>query len=179
MVLDKFDIPQVEEFTRGLIFNMDQCDNGDGSQCTTIDLGLRNYGSLCQTYCESVRRWGRAVFTGAEVFDPGVQTLLSVSGHQLLARARVILARGNEYEDVCEPLQNKPFLEGQIQVLERLLKGWVTPARSVGPAAHYQIEETAAEKIKSDIAALPQLPAGWQPADPRQKAILQRTTRRR
>jgi hypothetical protein len=119
------------------------------------------------------------VFPGVAPFDPSVEKLLSDSGHQLISRARVILSRGVEYEDVCFTLQHKSYLEHSIQVMDRLLKGGVSPRRSVGPAARCQPAEAVVENNRAQIALLPQLPVDWQPDDPRQKAFLQRLPRRR
>jgi hypothetical protein len=68
-----FDLSEVRDFAANLGARMDRCDNGEGMECANLDGTLRQYAILCCEFCEHVRQWGRAIFTGQAAFDPEVE----------------------------------------------------------------------------------------------------------
>jgi len=166
-----FDLVEVREFAANLAARSDRCDNGEGLECASLDDTLRHYAALCCEFCEGVRQWGRAVFAGRVAFDPQVERVLLEEGARLYSRAMDLLAYGQKAEVPCYTLDGQAVLQAALLGLYQLLVGWVTPQLAVGPSARQglPLDPVTAEEARRRIAALPPLPASWQPADPRQQ----------
>lgn len=171
-----FDLAELRGFAADLDARMNRCDNGEGMECASLDDALRHYASLCCEYRERVRQWGRAVFTGRVAFDPDVESLWLDEGLKLYSRAVGLLAYGQSAEVPCYILDGQAVLRSALWELSQILSHWVTPKLAVGPSARQGLAATptTAEEIRRRIAALPPLPADWQPADPVQQAQLKR-----
>ena len=92
--MTRFDLAGVHEFTVGIGTRMDQCDDGEGAECATLDNALRRYAKLCCEFIEGVRGWGDAVFSGRAKFDPEVERVWRDEGQRLQARAMELLGAG-------------------------------------------------------------------------------------
>ncbi|MCI0680873.1 MAG: hypothetical protein L0Y71_02115 [Gemmataceae bacterium] len=176
-----FDLAEVRGFAAELGARMDRCDNGEGLECAQIDGTLRHYAVLCCQFCEQVRLWGRAIFSGQAAFDPKVEQVWLDEGMRLLQRASELWAYGQEREGDCFVLEAGASLGAALWRLERLLTGWVTPKLAVGPLARQgaALTPTGAEEVRKRIEALPPLSADWQPIDPRQRARFRKLQQRR
>ena len=171
-----FDLTDVRRFAADLGARMDRCDNGEGMECANLDATLRHYAGLCCEFRECVRAWGRSVFAGRVTFDPETERVWREEGARLYARSTQHLADGQQAEGGCYTLEGQHALRSALWGLDQLLSGWVTPKLSVGPAARLgsTLTGTALEAAKERAAALPPLPADWQPADPRQQALFKK-----
>lgn len=176
-----FDLVEVRNFAADLDARMVRCDNGEGMECASLDDALRHYATLCCHFREGVRQWGRAVFAGRVAFDPEVESVWLNEGKQLYARAVEMLAYGQNAEVPCYILDGQAVLRSALWDLAQLLGGWVTPKLAVGPSARHRVAHppAALEEARERIAALPPLPADWQPSDPRQQNQFRRLRRRR
>lgn len=167
-----FDLAGVRAFVSDVDARLDRCDNGEGLMCANLDDTLRHYARVCCEYREAVRHWGREVFAGRAAFDPEVETELLAHGEALYHRAQNLFAYGEEMADgPCYALEGRATLRAALLGVYELLTKWVTPALSVGPSARGALvlapEVVAA--MRARLAALPPLPADWQPADARQR----------
>jgi hypothetical protein len=176
-----FDLADVRRFTADLDARMDQCDNGEGMECANLDGTLRLYAALCCEFREQIRRWSSAVFAGQVAFDPEVERTLLDKGYRLLERASDLWSYGQARQGDCFELEAGAPLGSAIWRLERSLDNWVTPKLAVAPLARLGVALTpeATEEARRRIAALPPLPADWQPTDPRQRARLKKLRQRR
>jgi hypothetical protein len=169
-----FNLAEVRGFAADLYDRMERCDNGEGMVCATLDATLKTYATICCTFSERLRRWGREVFAGRVAFDPAVEEEWLQQGTQLYSRALEMLAQGQKVEGPCYTLDGQGVLYGALSDLYRLLRGWVTPKRAVGPGARQglKLEPTAEKEARQRIANLPPLPANWQPDNARQQMRL-------
>ncbi len=176
-----FDFAEVRHFTAELDARMNRCDNGEGLECANLDGALRHYAVLCCEFCEHIRQWGRAIFYGQAAFDPEVENLWLHEGHELYRRASQLWAHGKDMQGECFVLDNGAALGSALWQLERLLTIWVTPKPAVAPLARHGLPLMGAAKDEAQqrIAALPALPADWQPSDPRRGPLLRKLGRRR
>jgi hypothetical protein len=176
-----FDLADVRRFTADLDARMDQCDNGEGMECTNLDGTLRQYAILCCEFRERVRQWGRAIFHGQAAFDPEVEGLWLHEGHALYRRASDLWAYGQERHGECFVLENGAALGSALWRLERLLTTWVTPKLAIAPLARHGVALTQAakEETQKRVDALPPLPADWQPTDPRRRPLFRKLQQRR
>ncbi len=179
-----FDLAEVREFTATIDARLKQCDNGEGMVCATLEESLRHYAGLCIEFREGVRAWGRAVFTGRVIFDPEVERLVLVEGNKLLnqAVAKADHAGMMEYDHsrtpeagCCYVMEGLQPLRSALWGLSRLMNDWITPALSISPGPrvrrHHTPEQLGA--ILTRLAAMPPLPADWQPDDPKQRQELE------
>lgn len=168
-----FDLADVRRFTAELDARMSQCDNGEGMECANIDGTLRHYAELCCEFCQRVRQWGRAIFYGQAAFDPEVEKLWLDEGVELHRRASGLWSHGQELQGECFVLENGAALGSALWRLERLLSSWVTPQPAVAPLARHglALAEDAEGEARKRVAALPSLPADWQPMDPRRRLL--------
>lgn len=174
-----FDLAEVRSFTEGLNARRERCDHAEGTDCANLDGTLSSYALVCRDYCLGVRQWARAIFYGKAAFDPQVETLLLMIGRDLHQRASELWAYGKEMEGDCFVLEGGAPLGATLWQLERLLTTWVTPQRSVAPLARHGVPTDGVDEAQRRIAALPQLPADWQPVDPRQSTVLRKIMTRR
>lgn len=164
-----FDLAEVRRFTDEIDVRLDQCDNGEGMECTNLDGTLQQYAILCRDFTEQVREWRRAIFYGQAAFDPEVENLWLSQGFELLRRASELWDHGQDRADDCFVLENGAPLGATLWKLERLLRSWTVPERAVSPAARHGITMPPEQLSEAHdrLAALPALPANWLPADPR------------
>ncbi len=176
-----FDLAEVRNFTADIDARLKQCDNGEGMGCSNLDESLRLYATLCREFRAGVRAWGRAVFGGYVEFDPEVEKIVLQDGNRLLALATAKAAHAQAMEFGCYTLDGRTILQSALWELSRLMNGWVTPGLSVGPAARVRLHHTPEqlEAILVRLAAMPPLPADWQPDDPEQRRAFQRIRDRR
>ena len=168
-----FDLAEVRRFAADLDARMDRCDNGEGLECANLDKTLHWYATSCWEFCEHVREWGRAIFSGQAAFDPAVEQVWLDEGIQLSRRANELWAYGQEKtQGVCYVLEGGAVLGAALWRLERLLANWVTPKLAIAPIVRLGFASTAKDEVQRRVDALPPLAADWQPADPRQRARL-------
>jgi hypothetical protein len=176
-----FDLAEVRRFTADLDARMNQCDNGEGMECANLDDTLRHYAELCCEFHERVRQWGQAIFYGQAAFDPQVEKLWLDEGTELSRRAHELWTHGEEVKGNCFVLESGAQLGSALWQLQRLLSGWVSPKPAIAPLARHGIARTPAAKdeTRQRIAALPPLPADWQPVDARQRTLFKKLQNRR
>jgi hypothetical protein len=169
-----FDLPEALGFASDLDAGMDRCDNNEGPESPTLDDVLQTYAQLCREFCDQIRQWGDAVFSGRSEFDTEVERVLKEGGSRLYARASAILAYARQRAVMSSPpYESHLALHAALWDLDRLLKGWVTPKLAVGPSAKRwrHPEQAATEEGRRRVASLPPLPADWQPHDPQLRAL--------
>lgn len=169
-----FDVAEVRDFAADMDARMDRCDSGEGVECANLDGALRHYANLCCEFGESVREWGRAVFSGEAAFDPEVERIWLDEGVRLYRRATELWAYGQNLEGKCFVLEGGATLGSALWRLERLLSDWVTPKRAIAPLVRLGVVVNAgdAEQVQERVDALPPLSRDWQPSDPRQRSRL-------
>lgn len=170
-----FEFAAVRGFADDLNARLSRCDNGEGMECATLDDSFRHYATVCRELRENIRRWGRAVFAGRVAFDPEVERVWLTEAKALSNRAVLLLSDGRRAGDnCCWALDGRVALQAALYELNDLITDWVTPQRSVGPAARLglPLDPAAAEEAQRRLDALPPLPSDWQPADPVQRARL-------
>ncbi|WP_406697861.1 hypothetical protein V5E97_03335 [Singulisphaera sp. Ch08] len=168
-----FDLAEVRNFAAYLDSQMRLCDNGEGIECSTLDIALQHYAKLCCDYSNEVRQWGREIFTGRVAFDPKVEQAWREEGLRLFSRALEMASHGQSVEGPCYILDGQKLLWAALFKLHRLLDGWVTPKLAVGPSARQglALNPSAAEEAHRRIDSLPPLPRDWQPVAPHQQAL--------
>jgi hypothetical protein len=171
-----FDLAEVRRFTEELDVRLNRCDNGEGTECTNLDGTLQEYAILCRDFTEQVREWRRAIFYGRAAFDPEVEYLWLSQGFELHRRASELWDKGQDRQYDCFVLENGAPLGAAIWQLERVLRHWTPPERALSPAARHGISIPADQlsEAQKRLAALPSLPATWQPADPRLQKLFQK-----
>jgi hypothetical protein len=174
-----YDLAEVRDFTAGIGTRMDRCLNGEGTDCAAPDAALRHYAELCREFCDQVRRWGDAVFSGRVEFDPEVERVLKEEGWRLHSRVMEALSHTEMTGTQRDTLSELTASQIALSELDRLLNGWVTPKLAVGPSAtrwKYPDQAATEEEIRQ-VASLPPLPADWEPDDPGQPAVFREIRR--
>ncbi len=171
-----FELDEVRGFAAELDTRLDQCDNGEGMECATLDAALKRYAQLCCEFREGVRQWGRAVFSGRVAFDPEVEFAWRDGGWKLYLRALDMWNHGQKSDLPCNNLEAQIVLQAALWDLYRLLNRWVTPKLAVGPSARQAaaLDPAKADEVRRQIESLRPLPPGWQPDDPHQRAIFRK-----
>lgn len=161
--MPKFDLAETHEFTSRLNLQLDQCDNGEGFECATLDETLINYGIHCYRFAFGVNHWARAVFSGETPFIAEVETAWRTEGQRLLDRARRMRAKAEMAEVLCYQLDGKAVLDLALKDLGRLLENWVTPKLAVAPSARRRdpLPDAVVDDARQRILALPPLPKDW------------------
>ena len=174
-----FDLAGVRSFTASLTTQLDLCDNGEGTECATIDAVFRHYAATCCNYVEEVKRWCQEVFAGRVALDPDVDRLLRSEGSGLYLRALEVAAYGRKAEETCYACDEHGMLNSALWSLYRILYPWVTPRLAVGPSARLGLPLSGdqAEEARRRLAALAPLSADWTPDDPRQRRRFERFKR--
>ena len=171
-----FDLAEVRAFVDKIDTSIDQCDNGEGMECSNLETSLSQYAKLCRQFCQEVREWAVAVFSGRSSHDPEVESLWKSRGTLLRYRAVEALIYGTSQTEVCYPFAGEAVLGSALRDLERLLDLWVSPALAVGPSARQRpnLSPDALAVIRKQLTALPPLGADWEPGTPGQKQRLKK-----
>ncbi len=103
-----FDLAEVQGFAADLNTGMDRCGNGEGMGHFTLDEILESYAQICRDFCDQIRRWADAVFTGRSKFDPEVERILREEGSRLYNRALEILEVGRQRAALSSPPYESP-----------------------------------------------------------------------
>lgn len=172
--MQTFDLAEVRAFAAGLDARMQRCQNGEGMECANLDDTLQQYAILCREFCEQVRQWGRAIFTGEAAFDPKVERFWLNEGIRLYRQSSELWAYGERLQGECFVLEGGATLGSALWRLERLLSGWVTPQPAVAPLARLGAVKSPEDGSEAQrrIGELAPLPTDWQPTDARQRAML-------
>ena len=64
-----FNLVEVRAFAADLDNRMTQCQNGEGTECATLDAVLCHHAKLCCEFTDRVKQWGREIFA-----DPSKRT---------------------------------------------------------------------------------------------------------
>jgi hypothetical protein len=176
LAMTTYSIADAHAFATDLAACMDRCDNNEGTKCATLDDALSHYADMCGLFRDTVRQWGRAVFTGRADYDPAVDRALIGAGGQLYIRSLVMWNHGKESEESCYALEGKTRLQAALWDLHRMLNTWVAPKRAVGPSARRwsMPTSTATDEGRRIVESLPPLPVDWEPVDPAQRALYRR-----
>src|SRR5271155_4172990 len=122
-----FEFTQVKEIADDLNAKLDQCENGEGNQCYTIDTTLNYCADRCCEFADAVRKWGREVFAGHVVFDSEAEQQWKTELLRLYNRAVKLVALGTQAETECFVLGGKQKLQAALWNLNQLIAGWITP----------------------------------------------------
>lgn len=168
-----FELNDVRAFADELDADIARCESGEGLECTSLEMVLEYYAGLCCKYVDAVRAWGRAVFAGRVAFDNEAERILRAEGQRLYSQAAEMTAYSRQAERECYELEGCRRLEAALWHMQGLLENWVTPKLAVGPTARQGLPlgPAEAEEARRRIAALPPLPADWEPTDPRLRAM--------
>lgn len=163
-----FDYQQVRKFADGLNAELDQCENGEGIQCFSLDSTLIFCADRCYEFSKELRQWGRGVFSGQVAFDPDAEQLWKAELLRLYTRAAALLATAKQAEDMCFVLDGQQKLGAALFRLAQFIHPWVTPKLAVAPSARQVLGDDFVDEVKRQIASLPSLPADWMPVEARQ-----------
>ena len=130
-----FDLDEVQAFAASLDARIGKCQNGEGMECASLDAALHYHAHLCCEFVCKAKQWGYGIFAGRVKYDSAVESLWLSEGNRLYQRALEYHRRGQTAILPCYDLPGQDVLVSALWDLERLLKGWVTPALSVGAAA--------------------------------------------
>ena len=171
-----FDLAEVREFAATIDARLKQCDTGEGTACATLDDSLRLYATVCREFRAAVRAWRRAIFGGYIEFDAEVEQVILSEGKRLLDVGTFKATHAAARESDRCTFDGRTLLQSALWDLSRLMNGWFPPRLSVSPAPRVRLHHTPErlEAIRLRLAALPPLPADWQPDDPEQRRELQR-----
>lgn len=171
-MLATYDRESVRAFAIDLTHRMERCDNGEGTQCATLEDILRLHADLCYKYHADVRAWAREVFTGRIPFDTETDQLFRAAGERLYNRSVSLYEDARTFEQPCCMTGTQATLSDAIWRLHPIVTDWTSPLLAVGPSARYGLTESPAvlAAIRERLDALPPLPADWQPLDPEQQA---------
>jgi hypothetical protein len=173
-MLTSLDSAAVRHFTSQLEAQSQQCDNGEGMVCETLDQSIDFYLTLCRNLREGINQWARAVFTGQLAFDAETEALWMQEVQALLGRAKRLAWRGHRMNFECFEFRGLGELNYHIVDLDYLLGNWVSPQQAVAPGSRVKIPEGAQGEIRDRLENLPPLPSDWRPFNPLQDACFQK-----
>ena len=168
-----FELEEVRQFATDLEVRMNECDDGEGMFCTTIDETLQHYAKLCCEFCEQVQLWDRAVFTGQVAFDEEIDQVFLKEADQLYRRASEMAKYGPGVEEQCGILDGNAAIRAALWKLFQLLNPWQSPKLARSPAARLlkTLDSSAIEEARRRVDSLPPLPSDWQPDLLRQRLM--------
>jgi hypothetical protein len=163
-----FDLPEVRGFAEDLDARMNRCENGEGTECATLDDALQLYAKLCREFVAQVRQWGQAIFYSRVAFDPEVERVFLNEGMRLFSHANAAFERGGKAEEECWMLDGRTALAAALWDMHRVLDGWITPTPAVGPSVRHGLAShpTVLAEARRRIEALSPLPSAWSPPNP-------------
>ena len=170
-MLETLDIATVRRFTEDQRLQIQACDNGEGFFCNTLEHSIRRYCDLLSKSRQTIDQWARAIFSGEISFDSEVEALFRDQTRSLLTQAEKVAARGRTSENTCCEVLGLVELHRRTADLNYLMKNWVSPKRSVSPAARVAMPSDAHDQILDRLQKLEPLPEGWLPSDPEQLAF--------
>ncbi|MDP9175172.1 MAG: hypothetical protein M3O30_15095 [Planctomycetota bacterium] len=170
-----FDYNQVKSFTSQLNQKLDQCENGEGMMCESVDIKLKFCAERCMDFYREIQKWAQDVFSGRVAFDPAAEQLWIAELLQLETRSIRLLNQGKQSEAVCFILEGCGALQSALWNLYQLMTPWVTPKLAVGPSSRQEIFSDAAlaHSAIERINQLPALSADWKPYNQQQVAAIQ------
>jgi hypothetical protein len=168
------DLPAVRSFTEDLSRRAHRCDNGEGTEGSTLDASIIYYIKLCRELRTYINDWARAIFATKTVFDPQVEGVLKEETKRLLHRAKQLAALGRAMNGQCFEPQGLEALHYYVADFDYLLENWVSPRPAVSPAPWVKLPDAAARQVAESLDKLPALPSDWRPTDPTQVAIFQK-----
>jgi hypothetical protein len=121
-----------------------------------IDDLLNSYSHVCSSYLDETRCWGHAIFAGRLELDPEVERLLRSAGERLLRSMGEFLLPPLASDDSLTSSKAWQSFTSARHDLERFMRLWVTPQRSVSPSARigFGNEPTLAEEALRRLASL-------------------------
>ena len=174
-----FDFNQVRAFADRLNAQLDQCQNGEGIACISIDATLKFCADRCCQFLQELRKWGRGVFSGQVAFDAAAEQLWKAELARLISRASDLLALGKQAEEMCYVLDGQNNLAAALLRMKQLLDTWVTPKLSISPSARNRPTVEFINEAREEISKLEPLPSNWAPIDARQAAVLRMVSKPR
>lgn len=170
-MLMTFDLNEVQEYANDLTRRMEECRNGEGNRCATLDDAVSHHARLARELIGQIRDWADKVFYGEVAFDQGVESILLDQAARLLGRIRVLNRRAEPMLDACFEFDKWNLLQSMTNRLDRLVAHWISPSRAVSPSARIRIpiDSPRGRAIAERLAALPPLPADWEPEDEEQR----------
>jgi hypothetical protein len=165
-----FEVSDIRKVIAEITSKLDACDHGEGIECATLDQALGRYAQSCREFLTCVRTWAQNVFSGKLPYDPQAERQWREEGVQLYHRAFAMWQRGTSQEVLCYDLPGHEKLQAALYDFYRLLTEWVSPKLSVGPSARNQVAVDVGA-VRERMAALPPLPANWEPDDQMQRSI--------
>lgn len=170
-----FDFNQVREFADGINARLDECENGEGMQCYSLDATMTFCAERCCEFAVELRKWGRGVFSGKVAFDEVAEQLWKAELLRLYRRGLSLFEQGRQAEDVCFVLEGQSKLAVSLFTLHKLLSPWVTPKLAVGPSPRQgYLGDRFFNEAKEQLSTLPPLPSEWKPVDPSQMVRLRK-----
>jgi hypothetical protein len=159
------DYKKVFDIAAELNKRVSQCESGQGEMCDTIDNKLSHLSDIYLAFVDTVREWGRGVFSGRVVFDAEAEQLFKSQLLYLYNRAQSFLAAGKQSEQLCGALNGVRQMEAALGSIHLLLQGWVTPAPSIAPSPRITAftDHDSVDEARRRIQALPALPHDWKP----------------
>lgn len=130
-MLASFNQEEVRSFISDLDRRRGACNEGDF--CSDLDLVLACHLDTCKNLLDTVRQWASSVFTGKVEMDPVVEAMFKAELRRTLCAARPHEEHAYEVVNECYRFERLEDLSLTLQEIERILKNWVTPQRSISP----------------------------------------------
>jgi hypothetical protein len=149
------DLNEVRRFTDDIQQRIRQCDNGEGWQCSTLELTMEHYARLCTDLQTYIREWDRGIFEGEKAFDQAIEDHLKAELDRVLKRAKDVAARGRVMEGPCYALGDGLWkIHLKIVELDYLRDNWVTPRRATSPAPRIKLALETEQQIGENLKKL-------------------------
>jgi hypothetical protein len=168
-----FALEKVRAFAAETEARQARCDNGEGTECMTLDGRMREYAALCRDTVRVLKDWGWAVFTGVTPPDPAIDAALLGTARKLHHASLRMIQFGQKAVDECYMLEGIEDLRKSTGSLGYLLNNWVAPAVATAPTSRRGASLPQAQVVEATgkLAELPPLPPDWVPSNPQQAAV--------
>ncbi|AMV25858.1 hypothetical protein VT84_15780 [Gemmata sp. SH-PL17] len=166
-MLTTYDIDAVRRFADEVRSQRLECSD-EGTFCSDFDQYIHCLATVCEQWLDALENWVYAVFRGRVEFDPAVEHCFKANLKSAAGDARPHVEHGREVESECHSLARLNDLDRSVRRIDSLLKYWISPQRSVTPAARVPINDAAEKEIVEQLQKLVPLPTEWEPSDKRQ-----------
>ena len=167
-------LDDVPAFAADLRSRVEQCDNGEGNFCSTLDATLAYYAQLCCELNSVVLHWKDGVFTGHLAMNVADDAALHDVTEWLFLRVSQLTGYSSRQLEKCYQFDNLESLQlGAGRLRELLEPKWRTPKLSTapGPRNRAELSDEDRQDAQGRLADLPPLPADWQPSDRQQQQM--------
>ncbi len=153
-MLVTYDRPAVEHFAAELAQRVEQCGNGEGMTCATLEGQLTHFAALCDELGQESRGWRLAVFQGFIPFQPETEACLRRTAQSLLAAGKRLVNKAHGQCAACYELEGLEPLKAKLFDLGESLDNWLTPQLAVAPGPRVRLTPGQSAVIEANLAKL-------------------------